>query len=555
MLPRRLAAASAASISVVLLATPGPGQACARTFGPMGASIRPSEVVAYDQFWSVPARIGTGWRIAWCEGNDIHARAFDLGLAPLGPSFLVNTTYNLDTQDEPAICGSTGGNYLIAWSERHGYDGSGMGIMGRVYDPTNTPLGPEFVVNQITFASQWRPLISPTPSGGWVVAWSGDNDGNAYVRLLDSSGGFLTGDLELNTFTYDAQVDPAAAAAPNGTIFAAFVDFSSHGGSTGLDLYGRTLDASGSFLQPQEFLLTSWATNGDQRDPRVAADGQGRFYVVWSDQLVDGSGYGICERVFDPSGNPIAPEFQVNTTATGDQLRPVIVADALGRTLVAWEDDSLGAASPKIRGRRFDELGNPAGPDFVLNDNPGVGTVQPNLAMDPTGTDVALGFQGPGAPGDGVDVYARRFRWTDGPQIYCVAKVNSRGCTPMIRFSGTPSASSPNPFTISATRVLNHQLTLMLYGHDSAFTPFQGSVLCVAAPLKRWAIQSSGGNPAGSDCSGVPSTDFNARIRSGADPTLVPGATVTARWIYRDGQDPAGFGTGLTDALRFAICP
>jgi hypothetical protein len=49
--------------------------------------------------------------------------------------------------------------------------------------------------------------------------------------------------------------------------------------------------------------------------------------------------------------------------------------------------------------------------------------------------------------------------------------------------------------------------------------------------------------------------DFNARIQGGADPGLVAGATISARWYYRDPHDPAGYGTGLTDSLRFAICP
>ena len=34
------------------------------------------------------------------------------------------------------------------------------------------------------------------------------------------------------------------------------------------------------------------------------------------------------------------------------------------------------------------------------------------------------------------------------------------------------------------------------------------------------------GSSSGTDCSGTLSTDFNARIRSGADPRLIPGTTV-----------------------------
>jgi hypothetical protein len=49
--------------------------------------------------------------------------------------------------------------------------------------------------------------------------------------------------------------------------------------------------------------------------------------------------------------------------------------------------------------------------------------------------------------------------------------------------------------------------------------------------------------------------DFNAWIQSGADPLLLAGKTVNGQYWFRDPQDPAGFGTGLTDALEFTIQP
>ena len=109
------------------------------------------------------------------------------------------------------------------------------------------------MINTIRAGSQWRPLIAPTPAGGWVVAWTGDTDGNSYIKILGASGALLTGDIPVNTYTFDAQVDPAAAVAPNGTIFVAFVDYSATEAGSGLNLYGRTFDSAGVPLQAQEF--------------------------------------------------------------------------------------------------------------------------------------------------------------------------------------------------------------------------------------------------------------------------------------------------------------
>jgi len=555
MWPRRLALGISFTLLAAVPVDVSAAQACAKTFGPLAATFRPSPSVSYDQVWSVPARGPSLWTFVWSEGNDISASSFDLDLNRYGSAFRVNT-YTPGTQDEPAIGYATTGKFLVAWSERNGYDGSQMGILGRVFDVNGIPIGNDFQINANGYTSQWRPLIASTPSGGWVVAWSGNWDGDAFFRVLDANGAFTTGDVLVNTFTYDAQVDPAVAVNEDGTIFVAFVDYSSHASvGSGLDLYGRTFDASGVPHQTQEFMLTTYGSDGDQRGPRVATDGLGRFWVVWASQVGDGSGYGIYERVFDRNGVPLIAEFQVNTTTSGDQGNPVIVVDDLGRALVAWEDSSQGGVNSTIRGRRYNAQGGAFGDDFLLSDGPTFGARLPNLAIDPSGTEIMVGYQGPGTQGNGVDVYARPFATTTGPHTYCAAKVNSLGCIPSIGWTGTPSATSTEAFTIHGSQILSHKLGLLVYGFGSAFTSYQGTLLCVAQPLKRIARQDSGGTSGGTNCTGSLSTDFNARIRSGIDPGLAAGTTVSARWYYRDPQDPAGFGSGLTDAIRFAICP
>ncbi len=139
--------------------------------------------------------------------------------------------------------------------------------------------------------------------------------------------------------------------------------------------------------------------------------------------------------------------------------------------------------------------------------------------------------------------------------IYCTAKVNSQFCTPAITYSGAASASSPQPFDIGAVNMLNNKNGVLFYGFEPYSLPFQGAYLCVKPPVKRTPVQNSGGNPPPPDCSGTYSFDFNAYIQSGADPLLVVGTSVYAGYWARDPADFSGFGTSLTDALAFTICP
>lgn len=167
--------------------------------------------------------------------------------------------------------------------------------------------------------------------------------------------------------------------------------------------------------------------------------------------------------------------------------------------------------------------------------------------------EVRLGQAGQ-LPGAGPEVAVRSHTPTGplpgGPTVYCTAKTSSHGCVPSITFAGTPSASSGAVFDVGAVDVLEGRNGLLFYGYGAAAVPFQGGLRCVAAPARRTPIQGSGGQPP-TACSGTYSFDFNARIRSGVDGGLVPGAGVYAQYWSRDPGDP--FGTGLTDAVAFVV--
>ena len=102
---------------------------------------------------------------------------------------------------------------------------------------------------------------------------------------------------------------------------------------------------------------------------------------------------------------------------------------------------------------------------------------------------------------------------------------------------------------------LNNRNGLLFYGYGPNNVPFLGGTLCVAPPLRRTAVQNSGGNPPPNDCSGTFSFDFNQQIQSGVDPFLVAGGQANAQYWSRDPLIPDGSGASLSDAVGFEICP
>lgn len=140
------------------------------------------------------------------------------------------------------------------------------------------------------------------------------------------------------------------------------------------------------------------------------------------------------------------------------------------------------------------------------------------------------------------------------PTAYCSGKQSSLGCTPRIGSDGAASATSSESFVVTASETPSHQQGILIYGQHAASLPFQGGLLCIASPIRRTPPMLSTG-PVPGDCSGTRTFDFKALIQSGIDPILTAGATVHVQWWSRDANDPAGFGTGLSDALALTIAP
>jgi hypothetical protein len=151
------------------------------------------------------------------------------------------------------------------------------------------------------------------------------------------------------------------------------------------------------------------------------------------------------------------------------------------------------------------------------------------------------------------DIYLRD-RFSNGTFEYCVAQLNSLGCTPHMSSIGVPSASAGSGFTLKCVNVINKKPGILIYGvNGGQAVPLTGGLLCVRPPVKRMPGQNSGGSTSGSDCSGQFSTDFNVRIASGLDLTLVLGQDVCAQYWSRDLGAPSG--SNLSDAVRFTIQP
>jgi hypothetical protein len=216
---------------------------------------------------------------------DIFGQRFSSSGAPLGPEFRVNTYAPFD-QGAPDVAVDGTGNVVAVW-------GSGGDIFGQRYAASGTPLGPEFRVNTYT-QSQFGPSVAIDPSGNFVVVWTSL---------------------------------PA-------TVF---------------NIYGQRYAAAGAPLGP-EFAVTSSMTD-HQVDPCIATDAAANFVVTWRDE--NGGDYRVLGQRYAASGGTLGQPFIVNTYSTGYQDHPSVAADGSGRFIVVWESAAQDGSADGVFGQRF----------------------------------------------------------------------------------------------------------------------------------------------------------------------------------------------------------
>jgi len=150
-----------------------------------------------------------------------------------------------------------------------------------------------------------------------------------------------------------------------------------------------------------------------------------------------------------------------------------------------------------------------------------------------------------------MDVFRIDRTCTGAISTYCVAKTNSLGCVPSIGSSGMPSLSGADDFHVTASNVRNNKFGMMLWSRTSANIPFFGGTRCVGSPFKRTPGTGSGGS--GNDCTGT--YDYHFTQAYMLQQSLGAATTVHAQFWSRDPGFAPPNNIGLTDALRFTICP
>lgn len=189
-------------------------------------------------------------------------------------------------------------------------------------------------------------------------------------------------EFPVNVRTAGNQCHPAIAADGDGRFVLVWSSYYSSSGRSN-EILARRFDPNGSAIG-DEFQINATSA-GNQTEPAVAMDEAGLLFVVWQGPGADGE-EDLFARLLDANDVFVTGELAVNTEAAGRQIHPSVAADKNGTFLVVWENqppDEIGDPTT-IRGQRFDSNGAAVGPELWVD----AGLYDeryPDIAIDGTG--------------------------------------------------------------------------------------------------------------------------------------------------------------------------
>jgi hypothetical protein len=284
------------------------------------------------EHWGIPARWLTLAGIPLCLILLLFGSVY--GQLVIGTESQVNTT-TVNRQGNPAVAMDTAGNYIVVW-ESLDQDGSGYGIYFQRYNSDGTPNGSETLVNtSYQDFDQRYPDVAMGYDGNFTIVWmSYEQDGEGwgvYRRSYDNTGSPVAGVFRNNVNTSGHQRNPRVAADKDGNFVVVWTETDLAG--TSHAIMGRRCNASGGALAT-EFQVNASAIPYAGA-PSIASDSNGNFMVVWQSST-DGNANGIEGILYDSTGAAVSADIAINTTTSGNQIAPDIAALGNGNYVITW---------------------------------------------------------------------------------------------------------------------------------------------------------------------------------------------------------------------------
>lgn len=233
------------------------------------------------------------------------------------------------------------------------------------------------------FLFQKSPVIAADTLGGFVVAWTENNDSTLLLCGYTAGGCKRFDKIQLNNSNSESIEHPGIAMDKNGNFVVVWQSNTNEN-----DIFMRGFDRDG--IERFSINTVNTITNGSQRNPAIAMYPNGDFVVVWEDDNDSDANYEILGSGYNSVGQLMFGPVMINSDSLGQQLDPKIITDNNDMFWVVWENNIHSSDNFDILGSGYNNEGVlEFGPITINSSYVGIPT-NPDIALDENGNFVVV---------------------------------------------------------------------------------------------------------------------------------------------------------------------
>jgi hypothetical protein len=270
---------------------------------------------------------------------------------------------------EPHMVQTIPGQVLVAWLDDRYSQYYYTNLFIQLLDSSGTPLlaenGRVVSADSIYWGGGDLQLASDLQQGGLLV-WPDHHylqAGQIYAQRIDSRGNVLWAEGGVHVYSINAsQQYPRVAGDGTG---GAFVVWSGSISSYNYHVYAQRLNANGIQIWGQPVQLSFGSSDEDDCCYGAIPDGEGGVLVVW----VTGPwpNFYILAQKLSPSGDEVWQSGGIRVTnVVSRQEYPTMIADGSGGAVIVWRDQR-DLVNYNLFAQRIDRFGNYVWPDSGLS--------------------------------------------------------------------------------------------------------------------------------------------------------------------------------------------
>ncbi len=295
--------------------------------------------------------------------SEIIGQAFDELGKIQGSNFTVSDPLVLGERFSPNSVFQDDGSMMVTFSDTR--DGA-INIYGQYLNSDFSLAGMNFKVSQGTAgAQQTDSKVARMAGSDFGVVWTDlrNDAGDIYYQHGDQFGLPVGANMKLNDDAGKSfQGEPSIGSSPSGRMITAWVDGRGEDGLAGVNIFAQRLDAGGN-KAGANILVNDDAVGSAamQAEPDCDISSSGRSVVVWRDTR--NAGNDIFGQIFDPSGNPVGTNFQINED-TNSCYDPKISMIENEMFIVGWR--IVVNARSYVKFQVYNPGGSPLGDNMLI---------------------------------------------------------------------------------------------------------------------------------------------------------------------------------------------